>query len=227
MRSCSAGSTDRTLDKQSTGPRTQRRQGRAGRGSAAGLPHGGTQLYGREGLGTKAGSLWEKGPESSQFSTTRRRPSLQSLLHLSELRDKDSVDDLHKRTGSSVCRRIFDGLHACGEVRCSSQKPDAGFLCHENTTSLLSVFGPGNRQHVRRLKSNGTESRGRKGFTETLPYRQTAGGSCHGKEGEHVVFGPNGSGHAVVQPGTAGNRWKVVGSLVESRGGDEWRCHGR
>lgn len=87
-------------------------------------------------------------------------------------------------------------------VRSGSQKPDAGFLWHENTTSLPSVFGPGSRQHVRRLKSNGAESRGRKGFSaEALPYRQTAGGSCRGKDGERAAFGPNGSGHAVVQPG--------------------------
>lgn len=92
-------------------------------------------------------------------------------------------------------------------VRDGRQKPDAGFLCHENTTSLPSVFGPGSRQYVRRLKSNGAESRGRKGVSaEALPYRQTAGGSCHGKAGERVVFGPNRSGLAVVQPGTAYNR---------------------
>lgn len=113
-------------------------------------------------------------------------------------------------------------------VRDGSQKPDAGFLCHENTTSLLSVFGPGNRQHVRRLKSNGAESRDRKGFSaEALPYRQTAGGSCRGKEGERAAFGPNGSGHAVVQPGTASNQWKMVGSSVGSLEKDKWRCHGR
>ncbi len=113
-------------------------------------------------------------------------------------------------------------------VRSGSQKPDAGFLCHENTTSLLSVFGPGNRQHVRLQQSDGAESRGRKGFSaEALPYRQTAGGSWRGKNGERGLFGPSGSGHAVVQPGTVGNRWKVVGSSVGSRGGDEWRCHGR
>ena len=69
-------------------------------------------------------------------------------------------------------------------VRCGSQKTDAGFLCHENTTSLLSVFGPGSRQHVRLQQSNGAESRGRKSFSaEALPYRQTAGGSCRSKEG--------------------------------------------
>ena len=113
-------------------------------------------------------------------------------------------------------------------VRSGSQKPDAGFLCHENTTSLPSVFGPGSRQPVRHLKSNGAESRGRKGISaEALPYRQTAGGSCRGKAGERVVFGPNRSGFVIVQPGTAGNRWKMVGSSVGSRGGDEWRCHGR
>ena len=113
-------------------------------------------------------------------------------------------------------------------VRCGSQKPDAGFLYHENTTLLPSVFGPGIRRHIRRLKSNGAESWGRKGVSaEALPYRQTAGGSCRGKEGERATFGPNGSGHAVVQPGTAGTRWKMVGSSVGSRGGDEWRCHGR
>ena len=113
-------------------------------------------------------------------------------------------------------------------VRSGSQKPDAGFLCHENTTSLLSVFGLGSRQHVRRLKSNGAESRGRKGVSaEALPYRQTAGGSCRGKDGERAAFSPNGSRHAVVQPRAAGNRWKVVGSSVGSRGRDEWRCHGR
>ena len=113
-------------------------------------------------------------------------------------------------------------------VRDGSQKPDAGFLCHENTTSLLSVFGPGSRQHVRRQQSNGAESRGRKDFSaEALPYRQTAGGSCRGKDGERVAFGPNGSGHAVVQPGTAGNRWKVVGSSLGSLEKDKWRCHGR
>ena len=113
-------------------------------------------------------------------------------------------------------------------VRDGSQKPDAGFLCHENTTSLPSVFGPRSRQHVRRQQSNGAESRGRKGVSaEALPYRQMAGGSCRGKEGERAAVGPNGSGHAVVQPGTAGNRWKMVGSSVGSRGRDEWRCHGR
>lgn len=113
-------------------------------------------------------------------------------------------------------------------VRCGSQKPDAGFLCHENTTSLLSVFGPGNRQHVRRLKSNGAESRDRKVVSaEALPYRQTAGGSCRGKEGERAAFDPNGSGHAVVQPEAAGNHWKIVGSSVGSLDEDEWRCHGR
>lgn len=113
-------------------------------------------------------------------------------------------------------------------VRSGSQKPDAGFLCHEDTTSLLSVFGPGSRQHIRRLKSNGAESRGRKGVSaEALPYRQTAGGSCRGKEGERATFGPNGSGHAVVQPETAGNRKKVVGSSVGNLERDEWRCHGR
>lgn len=113
-------------------------------------------------------------------------------------------------------------------VRSGSQKPDAGFLCHENTTSLLSVFGPGNRQHVRLQQSDGAESRGRKGFSaEALPYRQTAGGSCRGKNGERVAFGLNGSGHAVVQPGTAGNGWKVVGSSLGSLERDKWRCHGR
>lgn len=113
-------------------------------------------------------------------------------------------------------------------VRDGSQKPDAGFLCHENTTSLPSVFGPGNRQHVRHQQSNGAESRGRKGFSaEALPYRQTAGGSCCGKDGERVVFGPNGSGHAVVQPEAAGNHWKVVSSSVGSPERDKWRCHGR
>lgn len=113
-------------------------------------------------------------------------------------------------------------------VRSGSQKPDAGFLCHKNTTSLLSVFGPGSRQHVRRLKSNGAESRGRKVVSaEALPYRQTAGGSCRGKDGERVVFGPNGLGHAVVQPEAAGNHWKVVSSSVGSRGRDKWHCHGR
>ena len=113
-------------------------------------------------------------------------------------------------------------------VRCGSQKTDAVFLCHKNTTSLLSVFEPGSRQYVRRLKSNGAESRGRKGVSaEALPYRQMAGGSCRGKHGERAAIGPNGSGHVVVQPGTAGSRWKMVGSSVGSRGGDEWRCHGR
>lgn len=113
-------------------------------------------------------------------------------------------------------------------VRDGSQKPDAGFLCHENTTSLLSVFGPGIQQHIRRLKSNGAESRGRKGVSaETLPYRQTAGGSCRGKNGERAAFGPNGSEHVVVQPRAAGNHWKVVGSSVGSLDEDEWRCHGR
>lgn len=107
-------------------------------------------------------------------------------------------------------------------------KTRCGVLCHENTTSLLSVFGPGNRQHVRRLKSNGAESRDRKGFSaEALPYRQTAGGSCRGKDGKRAALDPNGSGHAVVQPGTAGNRWKMVGSSVGSRGGYEWCCHSR
>lgn len=113
-------------------------------------------------------------------------------------------------------------------VRCGSQKPDAGFLCHENTTSLLSVFGPGIQQHIRRLKSNGAESRGRKGVSaEALPYRQTAGGSCRGKNGERAAFGSNGSEHVVVQPRAAGNHWKVIGSSVGSLDEDEWRCHGR
>lgn len=113
-------------------------------------------------------------------------------------------------------------------VRCGSQKTDAGFLCHENTTSLPSVFGPGSRQHVRRQQSNGAGSRGRKVVSaEALPYRQTAGGSCRGKDRERVAFGPNGSGHAVVQPEAMGNQWKVVGSSVGSREGDERRCHGR
>ena len=111
-------------------------------------------------------------------------------------------------------------------VRSGSQKTDAGFLCHENTTSLPSVFEPGSRQHVRRLKLNGAESRGRKDFSaEALPYRQTAGGSCRSKDGECAAFGPNGSGLVVVQPGTAGNRWKVVGSSVGSLEKDKWRCH--
>ena len=113
-------------------------------------------------------------------------------------------------------------------VRSGSQKPDAGFLCHKNTTSLPSVFGPRSRQHVRRQQSNGAESRDRKGFSaEAPPYRQTAGGSCRGKAGERAAFGPNRSGFVIVQPGAAGNRWKMVGSSVGSRGGDEWRCHGR
>ena len=113
-------------------------------------------------------------------------------------------------------------------VRSGSQKPDAGFLWHENTTSLPSVFGPGSRQHIRRLKSNGAESRGRRGVSaEALPYRQTAGGSCRGKAGERAAFGPNGSEHVVVQPRAAGNHWKVVGSSVGSLDEDEWRCHGR
>ena len=53
------------------------------------------------------------------------------------------------------------------------------------------------------------------------------GGSCRGKAGERAAFGPNRSGFVIVQPGAAGNRWKMVGSSVGSRGGDEWRCHGR
>lgn len=113
-------------------------------------------------------------------------------------------------------------------VRCGSQKPDAGFLCHKNTTSLLSVFGPGSRQHVRRLKSNGAESRDRKGFSaEAPPYRQMAGGSCRGKDGERAAFGPNESGLVVVQPGAAGNQWKVVSSSLGSFEKNKWRCHGR
>lgn len=113
-------------------------------------------------------------------------------------------------------------------VRSGSQKTDAGFLCHENTTSLLSVFGPGNRQHVRHQQSNGAESRDRKVVSaEAFPCRQTAGGSCRGKDGERADFGPNGSGLVVVQPEAMGNRWKMVGSSLGSRGRDEWRCHGR
>ena len=129
----------------------------------------------------------------------------------------------------ATCGSRPGGAAPQGEVvRRGSQKPEAGFLCHENTTSLLSVFGPGSRQHVRRQQSNGAESRGRKGVSaEALPYRQMAGGSCRGKEGERAAFGPNGSGHAVVQPGTADNRWKMVGSSLGSRGRDEWRCHSR
>ena len=42
---------------QSAELRAQRRQGRAGRGSAAALPYGGSQLYGRESLGTMADTL--------------------------------------------------------------------------------------------------------------------------------------------------------------------------
>lgn len=124
---------------------------------------------------------------------------------------------------------IPGGAAPQGEVvRSGSQKTDAGFLCHENTTSLLSVFEPGSRQYVRRLKSNSAESRVRKGVSaEALPYRQMAGGSCRGKDGERVAFGLNGSGHAVVQPGTAGNRWKMVGSSEGSLEKDKWRCHGR
>ena len=130
--------------------------------------------------------------------------------------------------GATLGSRLGGAAPQGEVVRSGSQKTDAGFLCHENTTSLLSVFGPRNRQLVRRLKSNGAETRGRKGISaEVLPYWQTAGGSCRGKAGERVVFGPNGSGHAVVQPGTAGNRWKVIGSSLGSRGGDERRCHGR
>lgn len=110
----------------------------------------------------------------------------------------------------------------------AAKNPMRVFLCHENTTSLPSVFGFGNRQHIRRLKSNGAESRGRKGVSaEALPYRQTAGGSCRGKDGKRAALDPNGSEHVVVQPRAAGNHWKVVGSSVGSRGGDEWRCHGR
>lgn len=110
----------------------------------------------------------------------------------------------------------------------AAKNPMWVFGCHKNTTSLLSVFGPGSRQHIRRLKSNGAESRGRRGVSaEALPYRQTAGGSCRGKAGERAAFGPNRSGFVIVQPGAAGNRWKMVGSSVGSRGGDEWRCHGR
>lgn len=45
--------------------------------------------------------------------------------------------------------------------------------------------------------------------------------------GECAAIGPNGSGHAVVQPGTAGNQWKVAGSSVGSLERDKWRCHGR
>ena len=42
---------------QSAELRAQRRQGRAGRRSAAGLPYGGSQLYGGESLGTMADTL--------------------------------------------------------------------------------------------------------------------------------------------------------------------------
>ena len=101
------------------------------------------------------------------------------------------------------------GVRLWGADRAGQLKNRCGILCHENTTSLSSVFGPGSRQHVRRLKSNGAESRGRKGSSaEALPYRQTAGGSWRGKTGERVAFGPNGSGHAVVQPGTILNHSK-------------------
>lgn len=107
-------------------------------------------------------------------------------------------------------------------------KNRCGVLCHENTTSLLSVFGPGSWQHVRLQTSNAAESRGRKVVSaEALPCRQTAGGSCRGKDGERAALDPNGSGHAVVQPRAAGNHWKVVGSSVGSLDEDEWRCHGR
>lgn len=124
---------------------------------------------------------------------------------------------------------IPGGAAPQGEVvRCGSQKTDVGFLCHENTTSLLSVFGPGSRRQVRLQTSNAAESRGRKGFSaEALPYRQMAGGSCRGKDGERAAVGPNRSGPAVVQPRAAGNHWKVVGSSVGSLDEDEWRCHGR
>ena len=46
-----------TLETQSAELRAQRRQGRAGRGSATGLPYGGSQLYGGESLGTMADTL--------------------------------------------------------------------------------------------------------------------------------------------------------------------------
>ena len=45
-------------------------------------------------------------------------------------------------------------------VRSGSPKPDAGFLCHENTTSLLSVFGPGSRQHGKRQEVHVAARRG-------------------------------------------------------------------
>ena len=154
---------------------------------------------------------------------------------------------MFRRTGATSCapnprraRRATDGS-ACDPReqtgrgspagRGSSKwqpKPDAGFLWHENTTSLPSVFGPGSRQHVRHQQSNGAESRGRRGVSaEALPYRQTAGGSCRGKNGKRAAFNPNGSEHVVVQPRAAGNHWKVVGSSVGSLDEDEWRCHGR
>lgn len=154
--------------------------------------------------------------ERRRSKATSRAPNPRRVRRAAD----GSVCDLREQTGRGSPQ---------GEVvRRGSQKPDAGFLCHENTTSLPSVFGPGSWQHVRLQTSNAAESRGRKVVSaETLPYRQTAGGSCRGKDGERAAFSPNGSGHAVVQPGTAGNHWKVVGSSVGSLDEDEWRCHGR
>lgn len=131
----------------------------------------------------------------------------------------------------SVCDPREQTGRGCPARRGGSKwqpKNRCGVLCHENTTSLLSVFGPGSWQHVRLQTSNAAESRGRKVVSaEALPCRQTAGGSCRGKDGERAALDPNGSGHAVVQPRAAGNHWKVVGSSVGSLDEDEWRCHGR
>ena len=100
---------------QSAELRAQRRQGRAGRGSAAALPYGRPQLYGGEEPGNSGRRSVRNGDRIIAVFDDGRGSGLQSLLHLSELRGKDSVDDLHDELDRASCRRIFDGLHACGE----------------------------------------------------------------------------------------------------------------
>lgn len=50
----------------------------------------------------------------SQFSTTGGGSSLQSLLHLSELRGKDSVDDLHDELDRASAEGFSTGYTHAG-----------------------------------------------------------------------------------------------------------------
>lgn len=50
----------------------------------------------------------------SQFSTTWRGSGLQGLLHLSELRGKDSVDDLHNELDRASAEGFSTGYKDVG-----------------------------------------------------------------------------------------------------------------